>query len=203
MSAASVGQHGARVALPDEPQLDDVVTLFAMSLNVLLDDLSSRITAAERMRETYRAMFEGSPRPMCVVDPTTFAFVAVNEATVRHYGYTRDELSTMRSPDLWFPEDLDANLEITKRPLPLRDVLMRHRKKDGMACWVEVHVNAVAFEGRSSRLVLIDDVTRRVAAEQARKAAEARFARLAGSGLIGILVNNLDGRVLEVNGALV
>jgi PAS domain S-box-containing protein len=42
----------------------------------------------------------------------------------------------------------------------------------------------------------------RLRAEQARQVAESRFARLADSGVIGILVATLDARVIEVNDAL-
>jgi signal transduction histidine kinase/ActR/RegA family two-component response regulator len=46
MSAASVGDATARVALPDEPQLDDTATRFGMALNLLLDDLAFRAADA-------------------------------------------------------------------------------------------------------------------------------------------------------------
>jgi len=49
MSAASVGDTAARVAVPDGAQLDDTATKFAMALNVLLDDL--QLSAADAQRE--------------------------------------------------------------------------------------------------------------------------------------------------------
>jgi PAS domain S-box-containing protein len=203
MSAAAAGDRTVRVAVPDDPQLDDVTTRFALGLNVLLDDLSSRMSAAERMRESYRSMFESSPQPMYVLDLSTLQFLEVNDAAVRQYGYTREELRTMTAADLWPTEDAEKNREAASRPLPLYGVLMRHRKKDGSLRWVDVRVNALTFDGRASRLVLVNDVTQRVADEEGRRAAEARFARLADSGILGIIVTNLDGRVLETNGALV
>ena len=36
-------------------------------------------------------LFEASPMPMWVYDAETLAFLAVNDAAIRHYGYTRDE----------------------------------------------------------------------------------------------------------------
>jgi PAS domain S-box-containing protein len=155
-----------------------------------------------RMRESYRSMFENSPQPMYVVEPSTLRFREVNDAAVRQYGYTREELLTMTLVDIWPPDQIENNREIVARPLPLHAVIMRHRKKDGSQCWVEIRANELSFEGRVSRLVLVDDVTARFATEKARKAAEARFARLADSGIIGIIVTNLDGRVVEVNDVL-
>lgn len=54
MSAASVGDTAARVDLPDEPDLDDPATRFAIGLNVLLDDLAFRVAEREKMEERLR-----------------------------------------------------------------------------------------------------------------------------------------------------
>jgi len=163
----------------------------------------SEAAARGSMRESYRSMFESSPQPMYVLELSTLQFLEVNDAAVLQYGYTREELLTMNASALWPREDDEKNLEAASRPLPLRDILMRHRKKDGSICWVSVRVNALTFDGRPCRLVLVNDVTQRVADEEARRAAETRYARLRDSGIIGIVVTKLDGPVLEVNDALV
>jgi two-component system cell cycle sensor histidine kinase/response regulator CckA len=48
MAAASVGDLAPRVAVSDNPKLEDKATMFAMSLNILLDDLTFRSTDAQR-----------------------------------------------------------------------------------------------------------------------------------------------------------
>jgi len=55
MSAVSFGREAARVPLPDHPELGHVPTRLAIALNVLLDDLSARALAAERMTDDLRA----------------------------------------------------------------------------------------------------------------------------------------------------
>ena len=40
-------------------------------------------------------LFEASPLPMWVYDAETLAFLAVNDAAVRHYGYSREEFLAM------------------------------------------------------------------------------------------------------------
>jgi light-regulated signal transduction histidine kinase (bacteriophytochrome) len=47
MSAASVGDKTARVAVPDDPPLDELATRFAIAVNLLLDDLAYRAAEAE------------------------------------------------------------------------------------------------------------------------------------------------------------
>jgi two-component system cell cycle sensor histidine kinase/response regulator CckA len=54
MSAASVGDLAVRVALPGSPQLDDTATRFAIALNILLDDLSFRVSALRQSEEQLR-----------------------------------------------------------------------------------------------------------------------------------------------------
>ncbi len=51
MSAASLGDATARVALPDEPDLEDTPTRFAVALNVLLQDLDYRVKQREKAEE--------------------------------------------------------------------------------------------------------------------------------------------------------
>jgi light-regulated signal transduction histidine kinase (bacteriophytochrome) len=48
MSAASVGDPAARVALPDDPPIDDTATRLAIAVNHLLDDLTLRSAELER-----------------------------------------------------------------------------------------------------------------------------------------------------------
>ena len=47
MSAASVGDIEARVAVPDDPQIDDLATRFSIAVNLLLDDLAFRAAQLE------------------------------------------------------------------------------------------------------------------------------------------------------------
>lgn len=52
MAAASVGEAAARVALPDEPQPEDLATRFAIALNLLLDDHAQRSAELKAQLET-------------------------------------------------------------------------------------------------------------------------------------------------------
>ena len=52
MSAASVGNTTARVALSDQPDTEDLATRFAVALNLLLDDLAMRSAELKAELET-------------------------------------------------------------------------------------------------------------------------------------------------------
>jgi two-component system, cell cycle sensor histidine kinase and response regulator CckA len=114
--------------------------------------------------ERYRLLFEASPLPMWVYDAESLRFLAVNEAAVRHYGYTRQEFLGMTIKDIRPPEDVSALLaDLRDRggpgsPLP---GTWRHQTKDGTVIDVEITAGRVVMEGRNAALVLAHDVTER------------------------------------------
>ncbi len=183
---------------------DDLRLLESIAEHASIAMASSRAHAAERAAEAnYRVMFENSPEPMFVFDPDSLRFLEVNEASIRQYGYLRGEFLSMTLSDIWPAEDVVRNRDaVARNPLATSSATLRHRKKDGTVCDVEVRAHAVPFGGRECRLVLVNDITDRLRAEQGRKAAEARFTWLAESGIIGIVVGGMDGKIIEANQAV-
>jgi PAS domain S-box-containing protein len=127
---------------------------------------------AEQLRESeqwYRRLFEEHPHPMWVYDLETFRFLAVNDAAVAKYGYTRDEFLGMRITDIRPQEDIPALLESIRTLAPgmRTSGVWRHRTKDGRLLTVEISTHSVEFAGRPGSLVQALDITARVAAEEA------------------------------------
>ena len=77
-------------------------------LSLVLDvTVATRIEEALRKSEAqYRLLFESNPQPMWVYDLATLRFLAVNDAAVRHYGYSRAEFLDMTIKDIRPPEDV-------------------------------------------------------------------------------------------------
>jgi PAS domain S-box-containing protein len=50
-------------------------------------------------------LFGSNPQPMWVFDIETLRFLEVNDAAIRHYGYSRDEFLSMTILDILPPED--------------------------------------------------------------------------------------------------
>jgi two-component system, cell cycle sensor histidine kinase and response regulator CckA len=106
--------------------------------------------------ERYRAIFENNPVPLWVFDVESRRFLAVNDAAIRHYGYTRDEFNTLVVADIEPPDEPGS-----------------HRTKDGRTIIVEKKAHDLEFEGRRATLVLVNDITaRRQAEETLRKTEE-------------------------------
>ena len=56
--------------------------------------------ARQAIEDRYRILFDSNPSPMLVAERHTQRFLAVNDAAVEQYGWSRDELLAMRSDDL-------------------------------------------------------------------------------------------------------
>ena len=148
-------------------------------------ETSRLLESLANSEERYRLLFEANPLPMWVYDSDTLRFLAVNEAAVRHYGYTRQEFLAMTITDIRPREDVDKLLaDLQSRGGPGSPVpgTWRHRKKDGTLIDVEITAGRVTFEGRAAALVLSHDVTDRLRLEERLGQAEKMEAigRLAG-----------------------
>jgi PAS domain-containing protein len=75
--------------------------LMALTAQIAVAMDNSRLFEdARRSAERYRDLFESHPQPMWVFDVDTLAFLTVNEATVRHYGFSREEFLSMKVSDI-------------------------------------------------------------------------------------------------------
>ena len=129
--------------------------------------VQARDALAEAERQ-YRYLFEHNPVPMWVFDPQSLRFLAVNDATLLHYGYSREELLGRSILDIR-PEMERARVEAEfadeagARP---QGRIWTHLRKDGSALRVAIFTQGIRFGGRPARLVAAQDVTEREASEQ-------------------------------------
>jgi two-component system cell cycle sensor histidine kinase/response regulator CckA len=134
--------------------------------------------------ERYRLLFEQHPIPMWVYDAESLRFLEVNDAAVRHYGYSREEFLAMTIAEIRPVEEVRALLANLEREGPGSPIprTWQHRKKDGTVIDVEITAGRVEFEGRDAALILAHDVSERRRMEQRLVEAEKMEAigRLAG-----------------------
>ena len=147
---------------------------------ILSIDISARIKAEEQLKSSeqkYKMLFDANPLPLSMVVKDDLSFVAVNEATARLYGYSKDELLKMKASDFRPKEDRDLQLESFQLEFsdPTDTGIIRHVKKDGTIIFVRLFVHDILFEGREIRLCLANDITEQLKAEELLQKSEANL----------------------------
>jgi diguanylate cyclase (GGDEF)-like protein/PAS domain S-box-containing protein len=169
-------------------------------------EITERRRAEQALRESehrYRTLFEGNPLPMWVYDYETLGFIAVNEAAVQHYGYSKDEFLRMTIEDIRPPEDVvQLRGALSERRVRNDPRVFRHRKQNGEVFDAEITSFEFLSAGRRSRLVIASDVTERRRAEQRLRDSEERYRLLFERNLAGVYRSSLAGSIVDCNDAL-
>jgi PAS domain S-box-containing protein len=125
--------------------------------------------ALKRSEERYHLLFDSNPHPAWVYDVKTLAILDVNPASVRDYGYTREEFLRLTIKDIRPAEDIPALLTSVaeRKQEDQNSDKWRHRKKDGTLIDVEITSRALVYDGRDARLVVATNITERKQMERA------------------------------------
>jgi diguanylate cyclase (GGDEF)-like protein/PAS domain S-box-containing protein len=191
-------------ALNRVAQLASVALDNAEMYRSMQQELAERKRAQEAFRESeenYRLLFERSPLPMWVYDRRTLRFLAANDAAVRYYGYSREELLSMSVGEISYSEDAGALLLKLAKGIPelTNTGAWRHRKKDGTAIDVEVVSHEILFGGKRAMMELMNDVTERKLAEEALQKREEHFRSLIENASDLILIANSHGTLSYIS----
>lgn len=146
----------------------------------LLADVTEKRRVELSLRESeerYRYLFDCNPLPMWIYDFETLRFLAVNDAAVNTYGYSREEFLSMIILDIRPREEVERIRERLKtlNQDENRSGIWKHRKKNGDIIHVDIVSHGFEFEGRGARLVLANNVSERVQMENALRENELRL----------------------------
>jgi hypothetical protein len=157
-----------------------------------LSDVTGRKDAELNLQESeeqYRLLFDSNPQPMWVFDEETLRFLAVNDAAVRHYGYSREEFLGMTVLQIRPPEEIERfesehRSRVHARAPGSAPGAWKHLRKDGTAIEVEGAASPILFHGRRAWLTLVSDVT-------SRKSLEAQLAQAQKMETVGRLAGGI------------
>jgi hypothetical protein len=129
-----------------------------MSLAVSAGHVFHEAREAERRRGL---LFDANPQPMWIFDVETLEFLAVNDASVRHYGYSREEFLGMTIMDVR-PAEEPPGPPIGHQSSRPEAAFTRHQRKDGAVIDMELVSHELDLDGRRARLVLATDISERM-----------------------------------------
>lgn len=124
-------------------------------------------------QQQYRAFFEANPLACLVFNISDLKILAVNEAAIHEYGYSREQFANLSLRDIVSSEDLP----LLEKLLPPASIPMRpgrvwkHRTRNAGLIDVEMTWAALRLQDRNDHLVIIQNITEKLnrqAAEQQR-----------------------------------
>ncbi len=125
------------------------------------------VTRLKSREEYFRLLFEENPVPMWVHDPRSQRVLAVNDAAIRHFGFSRDAFLDAALETLFDEKEWSALASIDGGDAgPSGDRTWSGRKADSQPIDIELYARSLDFEGQSAILVSVVDMTEQLAASE-------------------------------------
>jgi len=129
----------------------------------------------------YQRVFDAHPIPMWIYECGTLRFLAVNQAAVNKYGFSKKEFLRLTIRDIRDPAEAERLVE--NRQLHCDGAhyrgLWKHRKKSGASFFVELYGHDQHYLGRKTRVIMAVDIDERIKENQEAKEAGIRYELLA------------------------
>ena len=142
---------------------------------------------------TFRYLFVNNPNPLWTYDCETLKFLAVNNAAITKYGYSKEEFLSMTIADIRPEEDVPLLINSVKE---VRSQFYdsgrtwRHLKKNGDLMYVNISGHGIKHMGRDAELVMAHDITEQVKNQQ--------IITLAKENL-DTLINNIEDHIWSID----
>ena len=141
-----------------------------------LVEITDRVRAEAALRESERRfaqLFRANPLPMTIVSMRTHRHLDVNEAAVRHSGYTREEMLGQTKPEMGFWVAPDQREQLLRQLIAegqARDFEVTFRTKTGEERYLLTNSEVITYEGEPAVLSVSVDITERKELEAQREA---------------------------------
>lgn len=123
-------------------------------------------TELHRREESFRLLFDNNPVAMWLFDRDSLQFVAVNDAAIACYGYSREQFLQMKIMQMRVEDDVIAETKIRSLPeIQNQHEIGLHKRANGETFSVAICSRVMDYEGRKVRLTAITDITAQKMAE--------------------------------------
>ena len=195
---AAVEQLGFEVVLSPAILVAAVAFLawmYARNLERSTVRLAQTLEHVSQREADLRNLFMSNPLAMCLIDPLSARLLNVNEAALRLYGYSRDEMLSLHVSDILIP-DPDRPPEDSVLPEIWPHVEeQRHRTKDNRTLCLIVSAHSVEFAGRTAILAIAQDITERQRVEEQLRL----MSRVVAESPTSIVIMRQSGQIDYVN----
>ena len=164
-------------------------------------DTPLSIDTTRKLDIGYRLLFEKNPLPMWVYDVQSLRMLAVNDAALAQYGYSKQAIVGLSVLDLHPPDEValaQQQLQLTCGEA-VTQTLWRHRHASGDLIDVEVVTEYVEFDGVQARLALVRDLSAQRRADEVTRELNQRLLTTLESITDAFFVVDHDWRFTYVN----
>ena len=144
----------------------------AIEMTLYRHDMENILKESEKK---YHILFNSIADPIFIFSKDDPHIMDCNDAVLKIYGYTKEELTNLTPFDLHLPKEAekfktDIELEEAKKPH-----IYTHLKKNGEKLIVEILIDEIYYEGKPAWLCVAHDITERIKAEEKLRKTQSRL----------------------------
>lgn len=162
--------------------ITDEQTNHQVILSVIVD-VSYQKQVSFNLKESlgdFSMLFHNNPTPMWIYELPTLRIIKVNEAALKHYGYSEEEFLSMTIRDIRPRFDLAKfNNYLYQKAIPESSLhgfnnagVWKHVNKKGEIVYAEITGHEIKYDNHSCRIIIATDVTEKVLQQEALKRRE-------------------------------
>jgi PAS domain S-box-containing protein len=148
----------------------------------------------------FKQLFDENHMVFLVIDPDTVQIKNANKAAASYYGYSVDELKSMKISQI---NTLERSEIAFRMSLAFENMqnrfLMQHKLASGEIRDVEVFAGPVDYDGKTHLYSIVSDVTERLKIENKLKQSELSYRELFNAVKDAIYIQDKNGVFLDIN----